>query len=357
MLLTLFVPDLLWPDHDNTGAFNFEYQQTLAQIFRLATHQSTPLSPTDSWQSLLAAQFGLVDPGAPLAACRLLGESHDPGTVDDRLLLCADPVNLDFVQQYLVLSDLEQIRPSADETRALIKSLNEEFAGEGRFFPSPNESGNRHWYFEPALSTENLPNLAACSRVLGRRIDADESRQLLGRDGLRWINRIQMCLSQHPVNLDRDLRGLPVINSVWPWGLGGLPTNMPETSRFERAIGQDALLEGLCSLTHTPYNPTTGDRATSSLILNTALTHAVASDDLNTWQAEVQQLIETWLTPALNQLRDGTLAQLRLMTTSERATHCWSLDRHHKGLHPNLWQRLLGRQTPQPDLATLIQSW
>lgn len=357
MHLTLFVPDLLWPDHDNTGAFKFEHQQTLAQILSLAKHQSTPLSPTDAWESVLAGLFGLVGPGAPLAACRLLGETHSPGAVDERLLLCTDPVNMDFVQQYLVLSHLGQTCPSIEETQALIQSLNEEFTGEGRFFTSPDDSGSRHWYFEPSISADHLPNLAACSRLLGRRIDADESRQLLGRDGLRWINRIQMCLSQHPVNLDRDLRGLPAINSVWPWGLGHLPATMPQTPQFQRAVGQDAFLEGLCRLTRTPYNPTTTDTVTSSLILNTALTDAIAADDLNTWQAQMQQLIETWLAPALNQLRHGTLTQLSLITTSERSTHCWILDRHHKGLYPKLWQRFLGRQTRHPDLAALIQSW
>lgn len=359
MHLTLFVPDLLWPDHDNTGAFNFEHQQTLARLFSLGTHQSTPLSPTDSWESLLAGEFGLLDPGAPLAVCRLLGESHTPGIADERLLLCADPVNLDFVQQYLVLSDLDQTEPSADETQALIQSLNEEFAGEGRFFQGPNESGNRHWYFEPSSSADHLPNLAACSRLLGRRIDADESRQLLGSDGLRWINRIQMCLSQHPVNLDREMHGLPAVNSVWPWGLGRLPAPEHQPPRFGLAVGQNALLQGLCTLTGTAYNPMTENicNDTSTLVLNTALAHAVAHDDLDRWQTQIEALIEAWIGPALTRLRDASLHQLTLMTTSEHRVDCWVLNSQNPSFRPSLLNRLFSRNKTPMDLASIIQSW
>jgi hypothetical protein len=37
-------------------------------------------------------------------------------------------------------------------------------------------------------------------------------------DWLKLLNEIQMFLYQHPVNQQRELRGQPVINSLWCWG-------------------------------------------------------------------------------------------------------------------------------------------
>jgi len=34
----------------------------------------------------------------------------------------------------------------------------------------------------------------------------------------RWMNELQMLLYTHPVNIDREDRGLPPINVVWLWG-------------------------------------------------------------------------------------------------------------------------------------------
>lgn len=363
MHLTLFVPDLLWPDHDNTAAFDFPQQRPLARFLGLATHFREPLAAADSWESVLASTLGDTTPATSLAALRLSGELLDDGTMPDtatRRLLCSDPVNLDFIQQHLVLNDLKHAPPDTHETQAFIARLNEEFAGEGRFFASPDPTADRHWYFEPTDPNGVLPNLAATSRVVGRRIDANESRHVLGSLGLQWINRIQMCLNDHPVNEARQMRGQPSINSVWPWGLSG-PTRitMMEQTRFNRVVGQHPLLKGLCLLHRTTYDPTNLIKQSdgSTLVLDTALTTAIAEDNLDGWQSAADALIATWITPALEQLSCGALDSLTLISPNERVTDGWRLDKRHQGLHPALWQRLLGRQTRQPDLATLIQSW
>lgn len=355
--LALFVPDLLWPDHDNAAAFGFPQQGPLARFLSLATHTRQPLAATDSWESLLARTLDPESEMTPLAALRLVGDAPDADQANHRLL-CADPVNLDFIQQYLVLNDLTHAEPDADEVQALIATLNEEFAGEGHFFASPAPESKRHWYFVPTDPHKDLPNLAATSRMVGRRIDADESREVLGSLGLQWINRIQMCLNDHPVNEARQMRGLPSINSVWPWGLGCQDATAPSTQpRFERAVGHHPLLQGLCQLHKMAYNPSHLAQGDSTLVLDTAVAAAIAHDDLDAWQSAAGALVKTWISPALEQLQFGTLHTLTLISPNERATDYWTLDRHHKGLHPKLWHRLLRRQTQHPDLAALIQSW
>ncbi len=354
MHLTLFVPDLLWPDPEHRQAFEFDHSDALARFLYLAKHTANPLKPAASWESVLADTFGLSAEATALAALRLLGESDTNGEAPyGRTLLCADPVNLDFIQQALVLSRLEAAQLSIEDAETLIASLNEEFVDEGTFFIG---GATHHWYFAPNTVDQDLPNLAACSRLLGRRIDADESRLLLGSTGLRWLNRIQMCLNGHPVNEARQMQGLIPINSVWPWGAGLLSNNARQSSSpFDQGVGDSALLRGLCVLTSTPHiaesNPSSG------LLLNTRLSDAIAQDDLSAWQHSVAQLTQTHIAPALDALAKGTLNRLTLITPDAHQTHYWTLEASHKDLNPSFFQRCLGRTRKHPDLATLVASW
>ena len=356
MHLTLFIPDLLWPDHADASAFDFAGAESLARLLFLADYAVTPYNGTSSWESVLAESFGLKAQNPPLATLRLMGGSELTGPEHplDQPLICADPVNLDFIQQYLVLSPIQAQSLSPDEANALLQSLNEEFKGEGTFFQS---SDHLNWYFAPASTTQLLPNLAACSRIAGRRIDADESRQVMGRDGLRWLNRIQMCLNGHPVNEARQLRELPAINSLWPWGAGALSaSDHAVRPAFQQAIGHDPLLRGLCTLTHTAYRQV-AEAGESLLLLDTRMTHAVAEDDLALWQCGVQGLIKTWIAPALLQLANKELETVSVIAPGARSTQYWTLHYDHPALRPNVLQRLFGRAHKHADLATLVKTW
>jgi len=354
MHLTLFVPDLLWPDQEHRQAFEFDQADALARFLFLAEHTAMPFKPTTSWESVLAETFGLSGETAALGALRLLGE---PGSTDSQAfnhtLLCADPVNLDFIQQALVLSSPDASQLSVDDAQGLITTLNEEFADEGYFFLGHSTN---HWYFAPKSSDHDLANLAACSRFLGRRIDADESRQVLGSNGLRWLNRIQMCLNGHPVNETRAMQGLVAINSVWPWGAGLLSSSPPPSKhRFEQAVGDNALLRGLCTFTGAAHSEAT--HAGHGLLLNTDLANAIAQDDLSAWQNATNQLAQTHIAPALDALASGKLTHLTIITPDSHQTHRWTLEATHKGLNPSFIQRCLGRAHKYPNLASLVSSW
>ena len=354
MHLTLFVPDLLWPDHEHRQAFEFDQADALARFLFLAEHTATPFKPTTSWESVLAETFGIAGEAAALGALRLLGE---PGSTDSQAfshtLLCADPVNLDFIQQSLVLSSTDASQLSVDDAQRLITTLNEEFADEGSFFLGHSTN---HWYFAPKSTDHDLANLAACSRFLGRRIDADESRQVLGSNGLRWLNRIQMCLNGHPVNEARATQGLVAINSVWPWGAGLLPNSAPpSTRRFDQAFGNNALLRGLCTITGTAHlGKSPGNHG---LLLNTDLADAIAQDDLSAWKNATSQLAQTHIAPALGALARGELTRLTIIAPDAHQTHRWTLEATHKGLNPSFIQRCLGRAYKCPDLASVVSSW
>lgn len=307
-----------------------------------------------SWESQLAVLFGFPLEHAPLAAVRSLGNGMSP----HGLQLCADPVNLDFMQQALVLSPIPAACLSEDDTAALVQSLNDEFAGEGHFEATTSDWGSCQWTYIVQNPQTMPPDLAACSRLAGRRVDADETRLHLGRDGLRWLNRIQMCLSQHPVNMARAEIGLPLINSLWPWGLGELSQHPP--NRFTGVSGQSTMLSGLCKLTNTPcmnhahFSAQPGEYLATEL----RLTDAICQSDLAGWQKAMVEMVEHWVTPALAALNDRQhpLQSLTLISPNAHHEHRWVLRRGQ--MKPGtLLQRWLGIHRKTPSLHALIQSW
>lgn len=354
MHLTLFVPDLLWPDIDEATAFDFLGAADLARFLTLSASTRSTLHVTDSWESRLAALFGFPQQHAPLAALRALGANLPA----NGLQLCSDPVNLDFMQQALVLSPITAESLNDSDITALLQTLNDEFSGEGHFV-AHHQGNDCHWTFVPEADHGALPDLAACSRLAGRRVDADETRALLGRDGLRWINRIQMCLNQHPVNIARETQGLPVINSLWPWGLGTL--DIIPAARFTSVQGQTALLAGLCQATQTPHtsNSTFPHSAGQHLVAEPRLAGAISHNDLDAWQSTLSGLISNWISPALAALTNGQvpLQSLTLISPNAHHEHRWTLQRSSKGLRGTFLQRWLGRTPRTPDLHALVRAW
>lgn len=355
MHLTLFVPDLLWPDVANPAAFNFPGANELAKALALSKRSRLPMGTTDSWESQLTTLFGFDDRPLPLAALRSLGaDCPSPGRI-----LCADPVNLSFIQQSLVLSPIAGDTLSDAEAQSLLVSLNEEFAEEGHFMTGAGQQHTTQWYFVPHSEATVLPNLAACSRLAGRRVDADETRRILGRDALKWLNRIQMCLNQHPVNEAREALGLPAINSLWPWGLGQL--DQTPLARFAQASGNTEILSGLCRVTQTPLTGSDHFTAASGhqLVVELGLAQAIRDDDLTAWQSAMTALITHWISPALSALTQNPAGLESLTLISPGATHqyTWVLGRTTKGLSGNWLQRILGRAPKAPDLHSLLQSW
>jgi hypothetical protein len=59
----------------------------------------------------------------------------------------------------------------------------------------------------------------------------------------------------------------------------------------------------------------------------------------------------------MNQLTEGRLSQLTLVSPNEHWVDRWTLDNNTPGLKPGLLQRLLGGHQKSYDLATVIRSW
>ncbi|MGA7179306.1 MAG: hypothetical protein WBX11_06960 [Thiobacillaceae bacterium] len=147
----------------------------------------------------------------PWAAMSLLA---DNGAPDRSYWLRADPVHIRIQRDKLILFGSELLNVSADEAVTLCNDLNAHFGDELHLRPLQPD----RWYWsidhEPDIETTTL------SLATGWHIDP-----LLPKGGaeMKWralLNEMQMLLFSHPINQEREARGLPTINSIWLWGGG-----------------------------------------------------------------------------------------------------------------------------------------
>ena len=278
----------------------------------------------DAW---LCTTFGVARQNDwPVAPLLLRADDVDP---EKYFWLRADPVHLRPDRSRLVLAaaidDLDK-----EEAAALVNALNRHFAPDGIIFGIAPAG---HWY----LRTERSPDIVTTplAQALGQDIDPRLPR---GADALAWhrvINEAQMVLHTQPINDAREARGLPAVNSVWPWGGGVLPA--PAASPYAAVWSDDPLVHALAGDVHRPL-PATADQwlaaypdgATQLLAFN-ALEHTAASGDFNAWQAELMQFDRDWIAPLLAALRRREIAGIRLvipgpeqsLETELTSSHLW----------------------------------
>ncbi len=115
-------------------------------------------------------------------------------------------------ESYFLTSPAPLLAPRAD-AESIVLSLNQHFAGFGTHFYLQNDV----WFLgldaDPKITTTPIEKI----------INKDIAPYLPSGEGsLAWAkfqNEIQMLLFSHPVNEARESQGLPVINSLWFYGL------------------------------------------------------------------------------------------------------------------------------------------
>lgn len=132
-----------------------------------------------------------------------------------------------------------------------------------------------------------------------------------GRDagGLRRLmTEMQMLLHEHPVNAQRQLRGLPALNAIWLHGEGMLSESSAHVSAqaLPAACGDDVYLRGIYRLHDRPVQSQLPDAA--------ALLSQIGGPTLACIDAAgVEALEAQWLAPLSRALLSGAIARLTVM--------------------------------------------
>lgn len=123
--------------------------------------------------------------------------------------LYAVPVHLVLQRDSFSLASPVPLPLEIEEVEALSCSLNQHFTPDKMHFIWHE----MQWF----LKLEINPNISTSAPELA--INQDISKYLpTGEGAMQWArisNEIQMLLFEHPVNLARESKRLPVINSIW----------------------------------------------------------------------------------------------------------------------------------------------
>ena len=275
-------------------------------------------SRVEDWPALdaehaLGGFFQMSDgDGASLAVAPLTWLA-DSGERAPGFIMRADPVHLRADQARLRLFDSTTFAIDAQEARDLVSAFNDYYRGQGRHLDAPLP---QRWYLTlgeaPAVAT------VAPMRLAGRDIKDGLPH---GEGGAAWhafLNDVQMLFHDHPVNQARERRGVPVINSIWPWGGGCLPRRV--STAVTHAFAGHPLLQGLARLAGIPClglpeNATdlpVDSRGGIILVMLDRLEPLCRYGDAQSWADAITRLEQAWFGPLLGMLEQGRIARLDL---------------------------------------------
>jgi hypothetical protein len=260
----------------------------------------------------------------------------DTGQSADGYLLRADPVHLRADQSVLRLFDAGTFNILQQEADQLVDTFNSFYAGQGLRLQAPCP---QRWY----LVLEQPPGLATTPllSVGGQDIDACLPQGADAADWHRLLNEVQMLFHEHAVNVQRDQRGEPAINSLWLWGGGVSPDAL--ASDVSRIVTDHELGLGLAQLSGIPrldvptgideLLPLVADGLT--LVVNDTLAAATQYGDVDRWLEGLRELEEAWFAPLLGAIKQGKLDRLeidpchgiRFRLTRRRLQYFWKRDR------------------------------
>lgn len=287
--LTLVVPGLRWPAQ---ALADLGQGLALPALCRLLGGGRLTAAPAAGSQELIARRLGIAAP-LPAAALRhlALGLAAPEGRC-----ICLDPIHLGFVERRMMVGDPRELALDMADAESLAVSLAPTFAAFGELrVATPNAWHLRLAPGQAEPATTPLPDL------IGRR--ADLGLAMLDKPWRQALNDAQILLHAHPVNQAREAAGKPAVNSLWPWGGGGLAapaaTAPRATALWAEAIELQGLAKhlGLASMPLPAAWP--GTAAGDIIALLDTLAGPARRADGQAWREELARLERDWFAPLL----------------------------------------------------------
>lgn len=336
--LTLFVPGLFGPFSATAGPKEAATLMTegleLVALETLLSRAGRFPSPgvSDTLESMFFQHFGVEEPSRgdwPVAAVTRM---VDKGIRDPGWFMRADPVHLRADMNSLTLFDASTFSLSGAEAEILAAEIRDHCSDSCDLQAlHPNR-----WY----LTLRDEPRVRTCSpaSAWGRPLDECLPQ---GEDVNKWrvlLNEVQMILHTSPVNAERASRSEPLINSIWCWGGGALPTI--SKARWCHVWTQEVLARGLARLSGTPSAdvPAGGaqllERATipgEHLVVLDAGYRLAQLADVEAWRSYLATLHQNWFVPLYAALESREITSITILpggddgfrVTATRLRYAW----------------------------------
>lgn len=309
---------------------------SLAMLLARGALQSRTVDPFAralAHENWLARRFGLIsgpetspasntDNSPPAAHAAMRALNLEP--VEGHWFIL-HPTHIHIARDHLVLTDMRQLELDDASARALFDAARILFDEDGKTLLY----GSADTWF---MRADDWPQLrtATPDAASGRNVDIWMPQGEGDRAWRRLQNEIQMHWFAHPLNEERESRGLKPVNSLWLWG-GADPASSPPdaagkvydatfnlsgwTRAFERHAG---------AALHDANAPQVVRQAgQSGLLMLDALTEPGLTNEWGYWLEGVEALERDWFAPLLAALRGGELHSLRLILGGqERIAEC-----------------------------------
>jgi hypothetical protein len=314
------VPGLCGPASDALfSTYLSQYPQALEKLLARARVEQGVAEDLDA---TLGDMFGLSGAAAGTLPVAPLTWLADTGTPVAGYIMRVDPVHLRADQSSLRLYDSRAFCIEPGEALELAAAFNDLYRDRGWHL---EVAAPTRWYLalsEPPVLETRSPTVCA-----GRDINELLPRGEHGREWHALLNEVQMLFHSHPVNLAREQRGEPVINSIWPWGGGVLP-DVVETPAAH-VITDHPLLMGLAQLAGIPRRDLPADAAelagelaaASHLVVIDTLAAACQYADAEAWATGLMRLETNWFRPLLEMVSSGRIGQLELYPVNGKRYH------------------------------------
>ncbi len=266
--------------------------------------RGTTLDTDPSLAGICCQVFGVAKqqdwPVAPLTArCDGLG----PGKA---FWLRLDPGHLEVGMGGLMLRPANELGLTESESQALVASINRHWREQGMEILAPTPT---RWYLR--LSEPPDVSSTPLDQVIGEYLTAHLPQ---GRDANRLmalVNEAQMVMHDHPVNLDREARGLPPVNGLWLWGGGVMPALGPSLDRVASDNADVRAMATAAGFSPIPSPARLADLKAPGHVRNGLITLSPGLDDfsLDDYLAKLER---DWFKPLLRDLRCGRIRRAHL---------------------------------------------
>jgi hypothetical protein len=256
---------------------------------------------------------GLV-PG--FAASAMRGFGLDPA---DGRWFVVNPTHIQIARTHLLMGDLRQLDLREDEGRALFDSARPCFEDAGHLL----EYGDAATWFMRADGWDELVT-SSPDMAVGMNLTDWMPAGAPARAFRKLQNDVQVTWYTHPVNAAREARGQSPINSIWPWAEASsasehahkLVANAGRRRFAPARLATWSVPGWLGALAQRrleqPRDVLEGLNADTLLACGNVAAPAIAAD-WSGWLDQMQSLETALFAPALDALRGGHLASLRLV--------------------------------------------
>lgn len=259
-------------------------------------------SAVSGQQQWLSDATGLAN--FPYAALR--AKSDDGMTQDDHWL-CLDPIRLRGERTQFIVEAPGSLHIADEEAETLVHDLAPVFAELGELHIASPHEWHLHLATATPIRTTPLPDAVGFN---GDNLMPHADNARIWR---RLLNEAQMLLHAHPVNVAREQRGLPTINSLWPWGEGALEAC--HSLQWDMVQGHGALWQGFARYANTAWIPVPDKfepRAGKTFTMHDVLAEPTAQGDAMCWREAMKRLEADWFSPVVAALHNGTLHEVVL---------------------------------------------